>query len=235
MTLKNRENCEDRLRKLNEEFEQFTYIVSHDLKAPVRAVSNLAVWIEEDLEGNLPGDSAHNFKLLKNRLGRLETMIEALLTLSRVTRLELDIYPVEVSEIIQSLARKQNKPVKLNIEGSLPEFDTYGTKLAFVLNQLLKNATDFNDKTEPEINITLQDQNDFVQITIADNGPGIPETSLPKIFTMFYTAQSKDALETTGAGLAIADKIVNFVGGELQAANLPGSGAVFTVTWPKIL
>jgi signal transduction histidine kinase len=235
MQPKSAEEYETRLRKINAEYEEFAYIVSHDLKAPVRAITNLAAWLEEDLEGNLPGDSAENFRLLKNRLSRLDAMIQALLDFSRVTRLDMEIYPFQTEKTINSLAEKlkQQREFKLNIEGNLPEFETYGSKLTFVLQQILENAIKFNDKATPEITVLLTNEGEMVKIAIADNGPGIPEASLPKLFTMFYTAQPKDSLETTGAGLAIANKIVNFVNGRLAAEKRKDGGAKFTLWWPK--
>jgi signal transduction histidine kinase len=235
MQPKSAEVYENRLQKLNAEYEEFAYIVSHDLKAPVRAITNLAAWLEEDLEGNLPGDSAENFRLLKNRLNRLDTMIQSLLDFSRVTRLDLDVYPFQAEKTINSLAEKlkQQSGFEIAIQGSLPEFETYGNKLTFVLQQLLENALKFNDKATPEITVQLADTGEMIEISVADNGPGIPEASLPKIFTMFYTAQSKDSLESTGAGLAIVNKIINFVDGRLVAENLEKGGAKFTLWWPK--
>lgn len=237
MSPKSAEDCESRLKKITAEFEEFAYIVSHDLKAPVRAINNLATWLEEDLEGNLPADSAANFKLLKNRVSRLDSMIQALLDYSRIARFDLETYPVNVTGIIEKVADtlSQQKPLKLHISGNIAAFNTFGNKLTTVLNHLLTNAIRFNDKPQAEINIELTDGADFATISIADNGPGIPEAGLKKIFTMFYTVLPKDTLETTGAGLAIVNKIVNFVGGELQVKNQVNSGAVFTVKWPKNL
>src|SRR5688572_33415809 len=175
MQPKSAEELENRLRMLNAEYEEFAYIVSHDLKAPVRAITNLAAWLEEDLEGNLPGDSAENFRLLKNRLGRLDAMIQALLEFSRSTRLDLDIYPFQTEKTINSIAEKlkQQRDIKITIEGALPEFETYGSKLTFVLQQLLENAIKFNDKSTPEISIELADEGDMLRIAVTDNGPGI--------------------------------------------------------------
>ncbi|KAA9346128.1 sensor histidine kinase [Adhaeribacter soli] len=229
------EDCQERLQKINAEFEEFSYIVSHDLKAPVRAITNLASWIEEDLEGTLPEDSQENFRLLKNRVGRLEKMIQALLEFSRVARLQLETGAVDVKSKIEKLAHEvaENRELKLTISGKIAPLETYAEKLTFVLGELLRNAIFFNSKTQPEIKVELQENAEALQITIADNGPGFPETSLPKLFTMFYTVLPKDQLETTGAGLAIVNKIVNFVGGKITAGNHPEGGAVFTLTWPK--
>lgn len=237
MSLQSAENCQQQLQKLNAEYEEFAYIVSHDLKAPVRAITNLATWLEEDLEGNLPADSQDNFRLLKNRVGRLDKMIQALLDFSRVPRLYLETELIDVKAVLHKLHQDltQERQLLLNITGEAPPFVTYSEKLTFVLGELLQNAAFFNDKTQPEIQVNIQDNSGNIILTVADNGPGIPEASLGKVFTMFYTVQPKDILETTGAGLAIVNKIVNFVNGKITAANNPAGGAVFTLTWPKQL
>ena len=230
------EDCETRLRKLNDEYEEFAYIISHDLKAPVRAVNNLAAWLEEDLAGNLPGDSEENFRLLKNRVGRLDKMISALLDFSRVTRYDLDVSETDISALITSISQslEQEKSFTIQIEGEVPAIKTYAGKLGFVLRNLLQNAIFFNDKTRAEILVKLSEEKGNLKIEVEDNGPGVPEASLPKIFTMFYTAKPKDVSETTGAGLAIANKIVNFAGGRLFAENIT-NGFRVTVSWPKIV
>nr|WP_234462463.1 HAMP domain-containing sensor histidine kinase [Adhaeribacter terrigena] len=221
--------------KLNAEYEEFAYIVSHDLKAPVRAVNNLAAWLEEDLAGNLPGDSEENFRLLRNRVARLDKMISALLDFSRVARHELEISEIDLSQKIEVLSTSltTGKNIIIRQSGQVPVFKTYAGKLTYVLQELLQNAILFNDKTQTEILVTLQDETDNIRIVVEDNGPGMAEANLPKIFTMFYTSAPKDTMETTGAGLAIVNKIVTFAGGQIFAENTSGGFRV-TVIWPKI-
>jgi light-regulated signal transduction histidine kinase (bacteriophytochrome) len=230
------EDCESRLRKLNAEFEEFAYIVSHDLKAPVRAVHNLAGWLEEDLAGNLPGDSAENFRLLKNRVSRLDKMIGALLEFSRVSRVELEISEADIFEIISNLSvgYTTGNKAEIKIEGRVPVIKTYAAKLTYVVQALLQNAIAFNDKTQAEIIVKLEEESENIRMVVEDNGPGVDEATLTKIFTMFYTTKPKDTFETTGAGLAIANKIVTFAGGQIFAENT-ANGFRVTVIWPKVL
>ncbi|MFC5270189.1 sensor histidine kinase [Adhaeribacter terreus] len=230
------EDCESRLRKLNAEFEEFAYIVSHDLKAPVRAVHNLAGWLDEDLAGNLPGDSEENFRLLKNRVSRLDKMIGALLDYSRVSRSDLEIAALDIAEKVKELIpvlNAENKAI-IQIQGNVPAIKTYTAKLSFVLEALLQNAMVFNDKSQAQILVKLEEETENIRIAVEDNGPGVVEVNLPKIFTMFYTTLPKDTLETTGAGLAIANKIVTFAGGRIFAENTE-SGFRVTVIWPKVV
>ncbi|MDX5345894.1 MAG: hypothetical protein LPJ89_04045, partial [Hymenobacteraceae bacterium] len=92
--------CQAQLQQLTTEFEEFAYIVSHDLKAPVRAIYNLAGWIEEDLGEDVPVDVKQNIRLLQNRADRMERMIQALLTFSRVNRLDLEQSEVDTEQLI---------------------------------------------------------------------------------------------------------------------------------------
>ena len=228
------EDCENRLLKLNAEYEEFAYIVSHDLKAPVRAVNNLAAWLEEDLAGNLPGDSEENFRLLRSRVSRLDKMIASLLDFSRVARHDLEITEIDLAEKLETIsaALTNGKNAVIRTQGQVPVFKTYAGKLTYVLQELLQNAILFNDKTKAEIQVTLEDGPENIQMVVEDNGPGVAEANLPKIFTMFYTTAPKDTLETTGAGLAIVNKIVTFAGGRIVAENTAGGFRV-TVSWPK--
>lgn len=231
------ENATEKLKKLTEEYEAFAYIVSHDLKAPARAITNLTGWIEEDLDGNFPGDTEENFRLLKNRSQRLSSMIDALLEFSRATRTNLETgemaLKTRIEEIAQNLMRE--KAVKFSVSGDNLVLKTLEKKLTYVLTQLLHNAVYFNDKQSPEIAVTISSQRPNVVIQITDNGPGIPDSALTNVFTIFYTVQNKDQANSTGAGLAIANKIVNFVNGELTLANRPGGGLEVTLIWPETL
>ena len=230
-------DCKSQLQKLTAEYEEFAYIVSHDLKAPVRAINNLASWIEEDLPETLSGDVKTNFGMLKKRVSRLENMIQALLEFSRANRLNLQTGTVDINQQlaeISTLFAKENN-LKVTISGEAPPFPTYVNKLYFVLQELFRNAIFFNDKSQTEITVNLQENKEEVSILFTDNGPGIPEANIPKIFTIFYTAQAKDTLETTGAGLAIVNKIINFVGGKIEAENAAAGGLKIRVTWPKKL
>ncbi|GAB3817268.1 hypothetical protein GCM10028895_13230 [Pontibacter rugosus] len=199
-------SCKEQLEQLKKEFDEFAYIVSHDLKAPVRAVTNLSTWIEEDLGDDLAPDIKHNMDLLRSRASRLERMIEGLLTFSRSTRLELEVGLTDVSALLQEVKQSISPHITLHVPESICNVLTYKAKLREVLTHVLQNAVAFNDKAQPEIVVTLSEQEHMLLFSISDNGIGIPEEALQKVFTLFYTVAPKDSVDTIGTGLAISKK-----------------------------
>jgi signal transduction histidine kinase len=227
------------LEELKKEYSNFIYIVSHDIKAPLRAISNLTTWIEEDLGSDAAEDVQNNFKLLKNRVSRLESMMNALLEVSRVSSLEMEFYEVNlpklVDDSIQIIKEKQNVEFHFNYDLNKESFQTLGKKLQKVLFNLLDNAVRFNDKEKGNVFIEIIEKETEYEIKIIDDGPGINDQVSDKIFNIFYTVNSKDVLETIGAGLTISKKIVKMVGGKIEYFPAENNGSVFIVNWPKTI
>jgi signal transduction histidine kinase len=232
-------NYKEELDVLKQEYEDFVYIVSHDIKTPMRAISNIATWIEDDLDPSVGEDIISNFNLLKNRVGRLENMMNGLLELSRINRMELEFYEINIPKIIdesiETLEEKEDVNFLIINKLSNENVDTLGKKLTRVLNHLITNAVRFNNKEMKEVIIELNETAEAYEIKICDNGPGIPEAVKDKIFTIFYTVNSKDVVDSTGAGLAISTKILQFVGGTLKYEPRDTEGSIFTFNWPKTI
>jgi signal transduction histidine kinase len=237
--LESKENYLEELIALKKEYEEFVYIVSHDLKSPMRAISNISNWIEEDLEDSENQTVLDNFVLLKNRVGRLESMMNSLLELSRVSRFEMETYEINIPAIIEeSIATiPASAEVQFHFDYRIKNenIETLGKKIQKVVSNLIDNAIRFHDKEIKNIFITAEEHEDEYLFTIKDDGPGIPEEVSAKIFTIFYTVSAKDAHNTTGAGLSIASKIVKMVGGKLSYGPAEPSGSVFKFNWPKII
>lgn len=232
------DDCFDRLRELTADFDNFAYIVSHDLKAPVRAITNISNWIEEDMGSDVPEEVTENLQLLRNRTDRLEKMINALLVFSRVGRLQTEIKTLHVPDILSQVKTELSLPaaVTFNISPDLPAITTNPHLLKTVLQVIIDNAIRFNDKAgNIDVKVDVEEENENINFTITDNGPGIPAEALSKIFTMFYTVQVKDLVDTTGAGLAIAKKAAGLVGANIQVNSIINQGSVFRVNWPKII
>jgi signal transduction histidine kinase len=229
-----KQTCEQQLAALKKEFEEFAYIVSHDLKAPLRAISNLSAWISEDLGDNLEPEVQNNLQLLQNRTLRMERKINGLLEYSRVSRQDLEVQEIEVQAMVQQLRRslQQNQPIVVHT-ANLPTLTTYAKKLETVFQQLLQNAVTFNEQETPEIWIEAQEQEEAFLFKVKDNGIGIPPEAQPKVFNIFFTVQPKDQIENLGVGLAITRKIVQYVGGSISVHSTLGQGTEFMFLWPK--
>ena len=231
--------CQEELVALKKEFEDFIYIVSHDIKSPMRAISNITTWIEEDLGNAVNQDVLTNLGLLKNRVNRLENMMNALLELSRVDRTELEFYELNIPKMIQNCIdlfdRESNIDFHFKANIVNENCVTLGVKMQKVIMSILDNAVRFHHEQNRKVFIDVTENNNEYEIKISDNGPGIPEQAIHKIFSIFYTVNSKDIVDTTGAGLAISCKIMKLVGGKIEYSPGVKSGSVFTINWPKTI
>ncbi|MFV5701988.1 sensor histidine kinase [Flavobacterium sp. XS2P12] len=229
--------CQEELVALKNEFEEFVYIVSHDIKTPMRAISNITTWIEDDLGSNADKEILDNFRLLKNRVERLENMMNALLELSRVNRSEMELYEVNIPKLvmdsIEMIEDKSNVEFHFTYHLKNEKAVTLGKKMQKVLFSLLDNAVRFHDKEKKNVFVEVSENETDYEIKVSDDGPGIPEGVRDKIFSIFYTVNSKDIVDSTGAGLAISSKIIKMVGGAFQYAPGLNSGSIFKFNWPK--
>lgn len=232
-------NCQQELIALKKEYDEFVYIVSHDIKTPMRAIINIATWIEDDLGSNVDQDILDNFGLLKNRVVRLENMMNALLEVSRVNRTKMELYEVSipklVNDCVEMLDDKANVEFQMAYHLKDEKCITLGKKLEKVIFSLLDNAIRFHDKEKKKVTIEVTESDTEYEVSISDDGPGIPEEVKDRIFSIFYTVNSKDVVDTTGAGLAICNKIIKMVGGTLQYVPAVNNGSIFKFNWPKTI
>ncbi|MDJ0679524.1 MAG: PAS domain S-box protein [Xenococcaceae cyanobacterium MO_167.B52] len=224
------------LKKSNQELEQFAYVTSHDLKAPLRAIANLSEWIEEDLEDKLDDDTRYNMNLLRSRVHRLENLINGLLAYSRVGRLKSAPQTVVVGELIAEIIDSLDVPDNFVIEtiGEMPTLVTEITPLNQVFSNLLANAIKHSDCNNGRITISVTEQADCYEFSVGDNGKGIAPQYHEKIFTIFQTLEARDVKESTGIGLAIVKKAVENQGGTVKVESNVGAGATFTFSWRKL-
>jgi PAS domain S-box-containing protein len=223
------------LRKRNQELDQFAYVVSHDLKAPLRAIANLSSWIEEDLSDSMTEDTLHQMNLLRGRVHRMEGLIEGLLQYSRVGRIQVPSEMVKIekllAEIIDSLAPPSGFEVK--VEPGMPTFVTEKLPLQQVFSNLISNAIKHNRAESGNVTISVKELDDFYEFSVADDGPGIDPQYHDKVFVIFQTLEARDKVENTGIGLSLVKKIVEGQGGTISLESAEGEGATFRFTWPK--
>ncbi|MES2779148.1 MAG: ATP-binding protein [Bacteroidota bacterium] len=223
------------LEKKNSELDQFAYIVSHDLKAPLRGINNLSTWIEEDLGSLVTEDARKNFTLLHGRVVRMENLINGILAYSRAGRIQTEEAYFSTYELVNDICTTLtlNNPTDIHIVQPLPFIKSEKVKLEQVFSNLISNAIKYNKDPYPEITITATENDTECCFCVADNGPGINPAYHEKIFVIFQTLQSRDTLENTGVGLAIVKKIVEENGGKVWLESTLGSGSNFYFTWPK--
>jgi len=225
------------LEKINAELDQFAYVVSHDLKAPLRAINNLSEWIEEDISDLIEGDTKEQFKLLRGRVHRMESLINGILSYSRAGRIKTVKERFLVKTVVDELCDNfdMKKSIQFITEGD-PELELVSEKITLsqILQNLISNGIKYNDKKDIRISIGWQDTETGVEFYVRDNGPGISPEFHDKIFVIFQTLQSRDEVESTGVGLAIVKKIMDEKGGTIRVESVMTEGTSFLFSWPKV-
>jgi PAS domain S-box-containing protein len=222
------------LEKTNKELDQFAYIVSHDLKAPLRAINNLSEWIMEDMP-EMPADVFSNFELLRGRVMRMENLINGVLDYSRIGKRliesQLTDLKIMLHEIIEIIVPAEGYNVF--IADTIPELKIPRILFEQIFTNLISNAIKHNDKPTGKVECLYESLTDFHQFSIKDNGPGIAEKYHQKVFKVFQTIEARDKKESTGVGLSIVQKIIEEQGGTIRIESAAGQGASFIFTIPK--
>ena len=228
----------ERLATANAELDRFAYVVSHDLKSPLRGIRNLSEWISEGLaEGDLE-ELETNVRLIRERSHHMERLIDAILQYSRAGRRNMPAKEVHIAKMVQEIFEQAapGSDVWLSLPDHLPVFTTQATWLYQVFSNLISNAIKYGKPSNGnphQITIAYQDLSDHHQFTVADQGPGIPAEHQERIFEIFETLGGKGEYEQTGIGLSIVRKLVQEADGEISVASETGQGSTFTFTWGK--
>ncbi len=220
------------LEKQNVELDKFAYVVSHDLKTPVRGIHNVVSWIEEDLLHELSPEMKNYLSIITQRTERMEGLINGLLAYGR-TRQKMIPETVNVKEMVSEISAVI-VPRHFKIEiGPLPNLSTERLKLEQVFSNLISNAVKYTPHTTGLINISYTEMPHHYAFSVRDNGIGIEQEYHNKIFEIFQTLREKDEKESTGIGLAIIKKILDDQHCTITVNSVPGKGTEFVFTWPK--
>jgi PAS domain S-box-containing protein len=232
-----RQQTQANLEQRNQELDSFVHIVSHDLKAPLRAVSNLSEWIEEDLAGSLTAANQEQMNLLRARIERMSATIDGLLDYARIGRSEDSIEPVSVGEIIAETLETLSPPptFQIAIAKNLPTLYTKRLLLTQVFANLIGNGIKHHDRIDGAIHIGIAERSDVYEFTIADDGPGIDPAQHDRVFEIFQAVNPQNRSDSTGIGLAIVKKIIEAEGGTIRLESQLDKGTTFYFTWPKRL
>ncbi len=218
----------------NKELERFAYVVSHDVRAPLRGISNVAQWLAEDFGHLVDDDARENIRLMIERTDRLSRMIDGILKYSRAGRTELTYEEVDVNAIVAESIDALAPPssIRVRVDGPLPSIVYDESQLRQVFQNLIGNAATHLGRPDGEIVISCRPCGEFWEFGVRDNGVGIAKQHSDRIFELFQTLKPKDECGTTGVGLAIVKSIVERNGGRVRMVSQEGQGAEFLFTIP---
>lgn len=223
------------LEKTNVELNDFAYVVSHDLKAPLRGITTLSSWLLNDYADKLDEQGKEQFRLLISRTKRMNDLIEGILAYSRVGRRDTALATVDLQELITQLKDSLAPPegIRIEIKKTLPTIRTKRTQIEQIFQNLISNAIKYMGKPEGLIEIDYSFQDSMIVFVVRDDGPGIDPQYHAKIFQLFQTLAPQDKTDSTGVGLSIAKKMVENLGGKIWVESYPGDGSSFYFSLPK--
>jgi signal transduction histidine kinase len=230
----NKSELLEQLKENDRELKDFSRIVSHDLKSPLRGIKMLAEWIEEDYSDKLDEDGRENLELLTERAGKMHRLIEEILDYSRIGRIREKNVSVDLNQVVD-VAAKQIAPgdnVDIKIKNRLPVITAEQGRITQLFRNLLDNAVRYMDKDKGLVEIDCIKEGDFFRFSISDNGPGIEKKYFERIFQIFQSVIPSEDSERSGTGLTLAKKIVRVYGGKIWLESEPGKGTTFFFTLP---
>jgi len=228
-----REKLLDELSWQNQELSDYAHMVSHDLKSPLRSIDTLSAWLEIDYENKLDDTGQNNLNRIRTNVEKMDTLINGILEYSTISKNKLERYDVDINQLMDDVLNSIEIPEHISIikKVNFPVIKGENLRLQQLIQNLIENAIKYNDKTAGLIEIGLEDENEFWKFSIKDNGKGIEDAYFDKIFKTFQKLENNS--ESSGIGLSIVKKIVNFYGGKIWVESEIKVGTTFYFTIKK--
>jgi PAS domain S-box-containing protein len=225
------------LMQTNRELDEFAYVASHDLKAPLRSIYHLASWIEQDAAILLPAASQEHLSKLQVRIQRMNKLLDDLLAYSRAGRLRHPLERVDIAALVDDIVDVLAPPegFTVTLTGTLPVFAGERVPLETVLRNLIDNAIKHHhNPSTGQVLIAVRAEGAWLEFAVSDNGPGIEPRFHTRIFEIFQTLKPRDQSEGSGVGLTVVKKLVETRGGTVRVESSAGAGTTFHFMWPKL-
>ncbi|MBA4311268.1 MAG: hypothetical protein C0417_01420 [Chlorobiaceae bacterium] len=228
------------IERRNKELDDFTYVVSHDLKEPLISVEGFSRILQSDFQDIIQAEGKEYLDSIVGATTRMKGLIDDLLLLSRVSRPAESFREIAIGDVIRDIRTDMEFTIRQkNVSFILPEElpAVYGndTQVRIVFRNLIGNAIKFNDKKDPAIEVKFQNaENNYYLFAVKDNGIGIDKEFYEKIFVIFQRLHRREEYEGSGAGLAIVKKIIELHKGNIWVESVPGTGSTFYFTLPRV-
>jgi len=212
--------------------EQMAYVLSHDIKTPLRGISTVAHWIAADFGPVVDDDARENIDLMLDRIDRLDRLISGILDYSRAGRGEVEKNRVHIADVLVEVLVAVAPPphIEVQLQSDFPVVEYNETQLRQVFQNLIDNGIKHLGKSQGTVTVSWTDGQNAWEFRVEDNGVGIPKRHFERIFSLFQTLRPKDETKTAGIGLAIAKQIVESNGGQIRVESIEHEGTAFTFT-----
>tara|TARA_R110002020_G_scaffold113688_2_gene261627 strand:- start:1406 stop:3760 length:2355 start_codon:yes stop_codon:yes gene_type:complete len=221
------------LERSNQGLQEYAHIVSHDLKSPLRSISALATWLQEDYKEVLDDAGRYNLQMIQEKIESMDRLIGGILKYSAIGNETLDSSPVDVNEVVKEVCEIIFVPehVRIVVTNQLPVIRADRTKVHQLIQNILSNAVVHIDKDRGLVEIGSRETATHWEFNIRDNGVGIPKEYHEKIFKIFQSIGNKE--RSTGIGLSIVKKIIDLYDGQVWLDSEIGKGTTFYFTLKK--
>ncbi len=229
-----------KLAAANDMLSDFAHVVSHDLKAPLRAVHNYSDFLREDLEGTLDEEQQSYLGGMTKAIGEANRLIDDMLDYSRVSSIDAPVETIDVGEFIKKMLESVSVTDEIRFPGPCPDrchmvIEASPVLFKQIIQNLVSNAIRYNNSENKLVEIGCRATgNGMGEIFVKDNGIGIDKKYFDKIFSIFQRLHTKDEYNGTGVGLAIVKKAVSRIGGTIRVESEPGKGSTFYVSLPVV-
>ena len=222
----------------NKELDDFTYVVSHDLKEPLITIEGYSKIVLKEYREKVDEEGKAYLSSVVHASARMKNLIDDLLTLSRVGRVAEMMQPVAVGKVVSEIVRDfeftlREKNARVNVPPDLPTVQYNPTQLSMIFRNLISNSIKFNARPEPMIDIAVRESPEEYTFSVSDNGIGIEKQHFDKIFVIFQRLHRSEEYQGTGAGLTIVKKIVEIHRGRIWVESELGKGTSFYFTIPR--
>jgi len=226
------------LRETIGELEAFSYSISHDMRAPLRAMRGFAEILVAEHSTQLDAQGNEYLGRISAAAGRMDTLIQDVLNYTRVLRSEVKVEPVDLDAVVRGIIRTypqlQGGDVEIEIEGRLPKVMGGEASLAQCVSNLLTNAVKFvAPGTKPRVKVRAEAIDEDIRLWVEDNGVGIAREDQGRIFKMFERVDRAAIYDGTGMGLTIVHRAVERMGGQRGVESKAGRGSKFWIELPK--
>ena len=235
--LKQIERQKETLARSNKELEQFAYVASHDLRAPLRKISSFTELFEKKYKNRLDETADRYIHYIVDASQRMQKMIDALLSFSRVQRAKLDPEPVNMNDVFKNVMSDIEEHLQKtggSVEAThLPVIHVNQNLIYMLFQNLISNALKFRSEKPPVVQVNSLEAKSVWHFTVKDNGIGIDPGAFDKIFDVFHRLHTEEQYPGSGIGLSICRKVVERHNGSIWVDSEPGRGSTFHFTIPK--